>query len=445
MRFRPHFAVDSIFAPFSAAVASSVAMTLSTSASGVSGRQMKIKSYCRSSMCPSIPLLRLPPKLFRIFFGRFDALVKARHGLAYTVGQNHFDCFGRFHRHLRGDFAFRLAHHAENVVGHVAQRMLRLHSEPDASEFVGSEGTDDRIQAVMAAGAAALANPKHAPWQHGFIAEHDQIFGPAFVTLEQHPNRATAQIHERLRLGEYHIFAGQLADAHLRFRFGPRDSNSGPLSDGVDREKADVVRRPVVLRALIAEANDHFHSKLQPMAYFFFSDFSALAGASAASPSPSSSFLPFFITSGSAGAASAVTAASAAGSSSFFKITTCAITRTGSVTSLIFAGSKGRSAARSCLPIIMSVTSTRNSSGMSPGKHSTSTSRVTVSNTPPCSFTPCASPNVCTGTMTRMRTSIAMRNRSTCSSLPLTGSTCQSRTIAFSSAPLATDTVKIVL
>src|SRR6202789_4616892 len=116
MRLRPHLAVDSIFAPFSAAVDSSVAMTLSMSASGVSGRQMKIKSYCRSSMCPSMPLLRSLPKLFRIFFGRFDALVKARHGLAYTAGQNHFDRFGRFHRHLRGDFAFRLAHNTEHIV-----------------------------------------------------------------------------------------------------------------------------------------------------------------------------------------------------------------------------------------------------------------------------------------------------------------------------------------
>ena len=53
---------------------------------------------------------------------------------------------------------------------------------------------------------------------------------------------------------------------------------------------------------------------------------------------------------------------------------------------------------------------------MSPGKHSISTSRVTISKTPPCIFTPCGSPNVCTGTRTRMRTSMAMRSRSTCSS-----------------------------
>src|ERR1700722_9321296 len=303
----------------------------------------------------------------------------------------------------------------------------------------------------MAAGTAAFANPKHAPRQHRFIAEHDQIFGPALVTLQQHPNRTAAEIHERLRLGQYHIFAGQLADAHLRLRLRSRDPDAGAFGNDVNREKADVVRRPVVLRTWVAEADDHSHSQrlaksrsLCPQAaYFFFSDFSALAGGSAAFPSPSSSFLPFFMTSGSAGAASAVTAASAAGSSSFFKTTTCAITRMGSVTNLIFAGSNGKSAARNCFPIIMSVTSTRNSSGMSAGKHSTS--RVTVSKTPPCNFTPWASPKVCTGTITRMRTSMAMRKRSTCKSLPLTGSTCQSRTMAFSSPPLATVTVKMVL
>src|SRR5580692_10095861 len=143
MRLRPHLAVDSIFAPFSAAVDSSVAMTLSISASGVSGRQMKIKSYCRSSMCPSIPLLRSLPKLFRIFFGRFDALVKPRHGLANTLGQNHRNRFNRFHRHLGGDFAFGLAHHAKNVVGPVTQRMLRPHSQPDADEFRSEEHTPE--------------------------------------------------------------------------------------------------------------------------------------------------------------------------------------------------------------------------------------------------------------------------------------------------------------
>ncbi len=55
---------------------------------------------------------------------------------------------------------------------------------------------------------------------------------------------------------------------------------------------------------------------------------------------------------------------------------------------------------------------------MSAGKHSISTSRVTISKMPPCSLTPCGSPNVCTGTRTRMRTSIAMRSRSTCSNAP---------------------------
>src|SRR3984885_12209190 len=329
MRFRPHLAVESIFAPFSAAVASSVAMTLSMSASGVSGRQMKIKivlSFVHVSLDSSSAFTA---ELFQIFFRRLDALVKPRHGLAHTFGQNHRDRFGRFHRHLPGDLPFRLAHYAENVVGHVAQRMLRLHSQPNADEFVGPEGTDDRIQAVMAAGTAAFANPKHAPRQHRFVAEHDQIFGPALITLEQRPNRATAEIHERLRLGQYHIFASKPADAHLRLRLRSRYPDAGAFGDDVDREKADVVRRPVVLGTWVAEADDYSHSQrlaksrslCSQAGYFFFSDFSALAGASAASPSPSSSFLPFFMTSGSAGARSAVSAASAGGASFFFKKT----------------------------------------------------------------------------------------------------------------------------
>src|SRR5438445_2481711 len=168
--------------------------------------------------------------------------------------------------------------------------------------------------------------------------------------------------------------------------------------------------------------------------YFFFSlslsfSFSFSLGfssAASATSSPSSSFLPFLMTSGSAGAAASAATASAGFSSSTRRATTWAMTRCGSVTSVIFAGSTGRSPTRSCLPIISSLTSTRNSPGISPGKHSISTSRVTISKMPPCSLTPCGSPKVCTGTFTFMRTSMAIFSRSTWSSEPLTGSTCQS-------------------
>ena len=55
------------------------------------------------------------------------------------------------------------------------------------------------------------------------------------------------------------------------------------------------------------------------------------------------------------------------------------------------------------------VTSTSMRSGMSPGKHSTSISRMIDSRIPASTFTPRASPLTAIGTVTRIATSIAMR------------------------------------
>src|SRR6478672_4276172 len=74
-----------------------------------------------------------------------------------------------------------------------------------------------------------------------------------------------------------------------------------PPRDFVDDREPDVVPRPLVLRARIAEPNYQFDGQLHGIAYFFLSSFGFLSSFFSAVASSPSSFLPFLMTSGSAG------------------------------------------------------------------------------------------------------------------------------------------------
>src|SRR5258708_2027529 len=101
------------------------------------------------------------------------------------------------------------------------------------------------------------------------------------------------------------------------------------------------------------------------------------------------------MTSGSAVAASAPSAtaasATAAGASSARGATTWAITSSGSVRTLTLSENLS-SETRTCLPSSRWDTSTSIFSGMSAGRHSISSSRVTKSTIPPWALTPTATP-----------------------------------------------------
>src|ERR1700732_419304 len=138
MRLRPHLFTDSTLPPFSEAACSSVAITLSTSASGVSGRQMKIRSYWRSSMCPRFAVTSTAKAmlLLQIFFFRRDAAVELRHRLAHSLFQNRLDCIARVLDQLRCDLTLGASHGAEDVIRQVAPDFLRPYAQSNADEFI---------------------------------------------------------------------------------------------------------------------------------------------------------------------------------------------------------------------------------------------------------------------------------------------------------------------
>src|SRR6266567_101113 len=389
---------------------------------------------------------RGPANSFLFFFRLFRlsrlAPVVFVHRRVDPLGQDHLHGVARLTGHFRRYFQLRLLHRPQHVGCKVANRMIRPAPDSNPRKVFRAKRADHGLCAVVPAGASLGVNPDRSPGELLLIPDHQQIVEIQLV-LSQHVSHGNAaEIHVRLRLRQDHLFLADLSPAHQRLALRPLHANPAAIRKLIDSHKTQVVRRPLILRIRIPKSDNQPHKprfacpRTPPArglrkGYFFFSVFSVfsvfsalgLASASAVS-SPSASFLPFLMTSGSAGAATSAATASTGFSSSTRNVTTCAITRSGSVISFILAVSIGNS-----------LTSILNSAGISLGRHSISTSRVTISNTPPCTFTPAGSPNVCTGTFTLMRTSMVTRSRSTCSNLPVAGSTSQSFRIAGSCFP----------
>src|SRR6266851_2849688 len=384
---------------------------------------------------------------FRLFRLRRFAPVVFVHCRVDPLGQDHLHGVARLTRHFRRHFQRRLLHRPQHVGCKVANRMIRPAPDSYPRKVFRAKRADHGPCALVPAGASLGVNPDRSPRELLLIPDHQQIVEIQFAPSQQVSHGNAAEIHVRLRLRQDHLFLADLPPAHQRLALRPLHANPAAIRKLIDSHKTQVVRRPLILRIRIPKSDNQPHKPRfacprRPPArglrkgYFFFSVFSALGLASASTASsPSASFLPFLMTSGSAGAATSAATASTGFSSSTRSVTTCAITRSGSVISFILAVSIGKSLTRSCLPSISSLTSILNSAGISVGRHSISTSRVTISNTPPCTFTPAGSPNVCTGTFTLMRTSMVTRSRSTCSNLPVAGSTSQSFRIAGSCFP----------
>ena len=137
--------------------------------------------------------------------------------------------------------------------------MLRLHAHAHARKFVAADRADNRLQPVVASRASPLPDAQHAPGQRHVVVQHDHLFRAALQALQQIPHRQAAQIHHRVRLGQGHVLPGELAQADQRLGFRPLHANSSPLGDRVHGQKAQVMRRPRVLRTRIAEAHDQAH------------------------------------------------------------------------------------------------------------------------------------------------------------------------------------------
>src|SRR5687767_11487867 len=198
-------------------------------------------------------------------------------------------------------------------------QLTRLPSDadPQSRKLDRAELLNDRLQPVVTASRSARAQSQSSQRQIRIVDDDEQIGGREFVKACNLAHRPSAQIHEGRRLGEQHAIAdlGNLRCLRfpLRVIFQRHAIATRKLFGDLE---PDIVPGVLVLAARIAETNDQLQGRR-----YFFSFFAAAGGASA----PSSSFLPFLMTSGSAATAAVpATAPSAgAGASSTFGMMTC--------------------------------------------------------------------------------------------------------------------------
>src|SRR6266545_350922 len=294
----------------------------------------------------------------------------------------------------------------QHVAGEVLRQVALANPQPEAHELVGAQHVDERAEPVLAPVRPPLAHAQRTQLEGDVVHDGHEVGGGAAHRLEQAGHRDAAAVHEGERLGEADFLAADRRLRDERVGFFPPARHPSAGGERVHHHEAGVVAGPAVALPRVPQTHHQAHGAPDAcvVGYFFsffsafFSGFSAALGSSATSPSTGA--LPFLMTSGSATSPSAAGAASATGATSSARgATTCAITMSDSVRMVTLSGAL-MSATRTCLPISRLLMSTVIFSGMSAGRHSTSSSRVTQSTMPPCTFTPTGVPTSSTCTLT---------------------------------------------
>ena len=184
-------------------------------------------------------------------------------------------------------------------------RMARMYPQPEAGEIAGPDTADHRLHPVVSRRRSFRLHPQRLPRKIQLVVNHQER-GPASSSYRGRagPLRPAAQVHVRLRLGEHHRLPGHAPTPDQR-----HDSPCGETrtlfapASAIDNQKPEIMRREFVLRVRDspaprsairnrALARPGRRSTDRPNYFFFSLSFFGAA--------PSSSFLPFLITSGSA-------------------------------------------------------------------------------------------------------------------------------------------------
>src|SRR3989442_12492347 len=237
-------------------------------------------------------------------------------------------------RHFRRHFQRRLLHRPQHVGCKVANRMIRPAPDSYPRKVFRAKRADHGPCALVTAGASLGVNPDRSPRELLLIPDHQQIVEIQLALSQQVSHGNAAEIHVRLRLRQDHVLLTDLSPAHQRLALRSLHANPAAIRKLIDSHKTQVVRRPQIGRIRIPKSDNQPHKprfaclRSAPArglrkGHFFssvcsvFSVVSALGLPSASTASsPSASFLPFLMTSGSAAAATASATASTGISSS---------------------------------------------------------------------------------------------------------------------------------
>src|SRR3954470_13925633 len=106
--------------------------------------------------------------------------------------------------------------------------MFRLNSDSQSDEFVTSQRGDDRFQTVVTASRSAFTNPNATYWQSEIIGNHNHILLRLIhiVLRKQTRNGLTTQVHECLRLHQFHGDLVNNTTSNQRIALTSRDGDS---------------------------------------------------------------------------------------------------------------------------------------------------------------------------------------------------------------------------
>ena len=129
--------------------------------------------------------------------------------------------------------------------------------DPQPAELLGPELVDDRAQAVVPARPATLAEAQLAERQGEIVGDDEQVDQRGVLAGQHLADRQARVVHVGQRLDERQVEAAEAAHGHVRrVALAALAGPAGSLGDPVHDQPADVVARPGILRAGVAETDD---------------------------------------------------------------------------------------------------------------------------------------------------------------------------------------------
>ena len=127
----------------------------------------------------------------------------------------------------------------------------------EAGESIGAKMFDEGFDAVMAAGAAFIAESEPSEREADIVIDDEAVLRFPFEVAEDFADGASAEVHEGLGFGEKDGGIRPFGDAG--FPFGELlEVDAVTLRKEVEKHEADVVAGVFIFPAWVAETDDEF-------------------------------------------------------------------------------------------------------------------------------------------------------------------------------------------
>jgi hypothetical protein len=192
-------------------------------------------------------------------------LVELVHGCPYPLGKKAIDGFG-YPGNYGLDYRFflrrEITEHITDYSVFANGLLLCLRSadsHPDSREVFASQGGNNRIHALVSAGASALAQANFAQGQVQVIVYYQQVAQRDVVLMHQAGQGFAAQIHKCAWLGQQQLFATYFAGAYSGLALSSVKVDRMKPGEVIQALEANIVAVMGISLAGIPQTNYEFH------------------------------------------------------------------------------------------------------------------------------------------------------------------------------------------